>query len=385
MQNKINYATQNKGLRALLSLADFILDLAMSQPPSAVPRSKTLPQRILLVNGAHLGDILLSTACIPVLKNLFPNVEIGMLIGSWSKSLVENHPWVKHVHVVDHWKHNRQPLTGLLKLWHYLKTRRQAQKEIHMLSYDIAIHFNPYFPDLSFFLWQLGIPLRIGSSSAGCRALYTHAIDGFDQNQHITRHFLRLLKVLSPQPLSENILRPLLPDTSVPSREFQSLQTLIRTHSQNHYRVIHVGAGDSHKMWPEIKWKDLINCLSEEDYLIVFTGKGTSENTIIKRLVQNHKQCLNACDLLSLPALIQILRDAELVYSVDSLAAHLAASVGTPCVCLYETPVQATVWGPLGPWVKILFKAEAQAIAVFNAGEELLRSKAEGFKEPSYF
>ena len=39
----------------------------------------TPPQKILICNSAHLGDIILSTALLPLLKNAFPNAILGMI------------------------------------------------------------------------------------------------------------------------------------------------------------------------------------------------------------------------------------------------------------------------------------------------------------------
>src|SRR5690242_12990512 len=65
------------------------------------------PKRILVVNGAHVGDVVMSTAVLGALRSAYPASEIGFVAGSWSKMVVTNHPMVDFVHVVDHWKMNR--------------------------------------------------------------------------------------------------------------------------------------------------------------------------------------------------------------------------------------------------------------------------------------
>ena len=69
--------------------------------------SITPPKSILISNVAAIGDAVLSTSVIPVLKSAFPEVEISFLIGSWSKPVFEGHPLVKRVHIVDHFYCNR--------------------------------------------------------------------------------------------------------------------------------------------------------------------------------------------------------------------------------------------------------------------------------------
>ena len=109
----------------------FVLRLLTRGP---IPTCPSAPKRILLVNGAHIGDVVIATSLLPVLKRAFPNAEIGFLTGTWSHAVVHDHPDVSHTHCVDHWRMNRQIPGFLAKRVHYWKTRRRALQEIPMTS-----------------------------------------------------------------------------------------------------------------------------------------------------------------------------------------------------------------------------------------------------------
>src|ERR1700757_1328965 len=65
------------------------------------------PKRILVLNGAHIGDIVISTSILPILRSAYPNAQIGFVTGSWSQMVLKDHPDVYFIHCVDHWWINR--------------------------------------------------------------------------------------------------------------------------------------------------------------------------------------------------------------------------------------------------------------------------------------
>ena len=111
MQPASRYLVYNPKLLAALRLADGASRLVGRLRPGRRPA--TPPRRILLANPAHIGDVLIATAVLPPLRQAFPDAEIGMLVGSWSRHVVEGHPDVARVHVMDNFHLNRAPQPSL--------------------------------------------------------------------------------------------------------------------------------------------------------------------------------------------------------------------------------------------------------------------------------
>ncbi|MBI5015041.1 MAG: hypothetical protein HZB55_06065 [Deltaproteobacteria bacterium] len=126
------FRAMDRSLRALCADPD----------PEAPPE----PRRLLLANPAHLGDVLASTAVLPVLKSAFPNTSVGMLVGSWSVPLVANHPLVDQVHLFDHWYANRGSDAFPVKLRRHWLTRATALAEIRAVGYDTAVDLYCHSP-----------------------------------------------------------------------------------------------------------------------------------------------------------------------------------------------------------------------------------------------
>src|SRR5262249_44472280 len=110
------YLVRNRLVNRVLRLADGLLGLAA---PARPPAEAVRPRRLLLANGAHLGDVLLSLAVLPVLHRAFPRARFGFLCGSWARCVPDRHALVSWVHVVDHWKLNRAPLPLGQKVAHH--------------------------------------------------------------------------------------------------------------------------------------------------------------------------------------------------------------------------------------------------------------------------
>jgi heptosyltransferase-2 len=51
--------------------------------------------RILLVNPAHLGDVVISTALIREIKQKFPECKIDFLAGEWAVPILKGHPGIE--------------------------------------------------------------------------------------------------------------------------------------------------------------------------------------------------------------------------------------------------------------------------------------------------
>ncbi|MEK7339593.1 MAG: hypothetical protein AABZ92_02630 [Verrucomicrobiota bacterium] len=70
--NSPRYLVSDTFGRMVLRSIDAILPVYHKQEPIIVPR------KILLVNLAHLGDVVITTAMLAACKELWPQAEMGM-------------------------------------------------------------------------------------------------------------------------------------------------------------------------------------------------------------------------------------------------------------------------------------------------------------------
>ena len=93
----------------------------------------------MICNYGHLGDMLILLSLLPALKVAFPNVELGILCGSWNKALVEREPLLTRVHYLDHWYQVRDSSSRAQKIARYARVRGRVLRELKEVGYDTAI------------------------------------------------------------------------------------------------------------------------------------------------------------------------------------------------------------------------------------------------------
>ncbi len=324
----MKYPLYNPIAYALLSCTDSLLSLCFRKKYPPPPP----PQRLLLCNGAHLGDLILTTSLLPPLKKAFPSLKIGMVVGSWCRPLVDPHPLIDTIHIVDHWKLNRQKKG---RWGSYLSTRKRALQEILREQYDTAVDCYPHFPNMAPLLFQAKIPVRIGFESAGFSPLLTHALPWKKGNHSITEDMFSLLELFSEIKPHKQLLYPIL--NKPPSIE------------KKEYLLLHMGTGEQKKEWPIEKWRALTKKLVEQGYSLIFTGQGERENRAIQYVTEGLASTQNLCGVLSWDAFVLYIAQASLLIGMDSAAGHVAAACGTPSLLLYSGIHPLKRWSPPSP------------------------------------
>lgn len=329
-----------------VSFLDNVLEKVAPKRVKEMPRGG--PHRILVANGAHLGDVVMATAVLPTLHETFPGAEISMLVGSWSAFIFKDHPLVSRVHTLDHWLLSRKEATKWQKFRTYLQSRRKALREIRELKYDLAIDLYFFVPNTALLLWQAAIPCRVGFRSAGFGPLYTHSIDWGPANRSILSHYIDLLKTVPGiKSKFDTEIFPVLPPTAN-SPAKQSVLAAILNEAGEHYLVIHMGSGDRIKEWPVDNWRNVAQALSNAGYKLVFTGSGAREKKAADDVMKGLPGVINACGLIDWNEYVHLLSRARLLICVDSVAGHVASAVRAPALIIGHGMTDPELWRPVG-------------------------------------
>src|ERR1700730_9826034 len=329
---------RNLGVRCV----DAILKSGCAFAKPYDPEHARNPHRILVANGAAPGDGVLATAVLPVLKSAFPNADLGMLVGSGSKQILDGHRLLRWVHVVDHWKMDRSDRTTPAKWIRYRRTRATALQEVKSVGYDIALDLYYFFPNSILFLWQAGIPVRVAYTSAGLGPLLTHPVRWQLRDCSVVDYHADLVRCLGVQERHFSKLSPNIPRAAEEGGQahFSPLAT------NDEYLVLHVGTGLAIKEWPVEKWRDLVGRLAQSGHRLVFTGAGAKETRLVQMVTENMPNCINLCNSLNWQSFVSIIARARGVLGVDSVVGHVAAAVGTPCIVIAPGTANRLHWRP---------------------------------------
>ena len=143
------------------------------------------PQKILVIQTAFLGDVVLTTPLLAALRRLYPAAFLGIVITPNVMDLLDGHPGVDEVVVYDKRGKDRG-WGGLSRLARDIKRR----------GYDVCLL--PHRSFRSALLARLsGIPVRIGFWQSPGFWLYTRWVNR-DRTRHDSERIRSLLAPLGP-------------------------------------------------------------------------------------------------------------------------------------------------------------------------------------------
>ena len=318
--------------------------LTLRNAPLYEPEGK----RIWLVRPDHLGDILFLRPGLKRLRQQLPDWHITLMIGPWSRQIVENDRNVDEI--VEF------PFPG------FTRASSSNPTEPYRLLYEAAALIRERRPQAAVILrddhwWgaltarQAGVPIIVGSVHPDVQGLVTEAVvvDGFHsvvRNTRLLDHAAERLGSTIQLPPANNIDDPLCWEINDSDRS--KARCLLATIGvERPYFVIHPGSGAPVKLWPAERWAKVVNAIDRRGIAVVLTGS-ESEKPYLDRIASlTHAAVHTLGGRTTIGELAAIIEQSQGVAGVDSGPLHLAVAVGKPTVQLYG-PSELTTYGPWG-------------------------------------
>ena len=160
-----------------------------------------LPHKILIVKPSSLGDIVHSLPFLNSIKSCFPKSEIHWVIARGLEGLLEGHPMVDKLIVInkDMWK-------KISKTGKTIKEIRQLFKSLRNENYDLVIDLQGLFRS-GVITMATRAPVRIGFAEAreGSRLFYNKRVKG-GKDIHAVERYMKIAGALECD--TENIIFP---------------------------------------------------------------------------------------------------------------------------------------------------------------------------------
>ena len=337
--------------RAKYRLQDFsfrLLDVIAH--PFAVTRrahsaiDKASIKKVLIANGGHIGDVVMSTALLPLLHQAMPGVSIGFLTGTYSNKVVENHPYISRVHLLDHWYLTRSDGNKLQLFRKFHHQAAQVVRELEAEKYDLAIDLRAWFPNFIPILHKAKIPIRVGYDRVGGVTRLTHSYPYRYDRRHELDHQLDLLESLNLDPALMKKAWPCLPNgILIETGNVPALREMA-----GNFCILHPASSTPTRDWPSRNWIGLAQRLVEEGTVPVITGRGSRDAVIAEEIASAVPSAINLCNKLSWEDLLDVIRKANAVYSVETSIGHIASALGRPVISIYGGMADPQHWAPLG-------------------------------------
>lgn len=291
----------------------------------------SVPEKILVINLAFIGDVLLTTPMVRALKNSYPAADIDMLVIPLTKPIAAGNPYISEVLTCDKKGEHKK----IKKLWGLVQTIRSRR-------YDMAICTN-FAPRGAMLAFAAGIPFRIGYDAQHADWFLTHTASAKRLNvRHESENHLDVLMPLGVSTKDFSL------DFKINTSDIKTMQDKIRQNfGQNFKRPIAVICplgSYPQKNWVAHSYADLIKKLAKKADCYLIGGKSQeSELNLINEASGNLGRVL--AGTLSLGELAAFLAAANLLVSVDTGPLHIAEAVKTPVIALFGS-TDPKCWGP---------------------------------------
>ncbi|MBV9510643.1 MAG: glycosyltransferase family 9 protein [Caulobacteraceae bacterium] len=332
------YLIRNPYVAAAFTGVDLCLD--------ALPRRQVnmpgAPRRILICNWAHLGDVLLTLPAVAWLKARYPDAAFGFLAGSWAAPILEDmKDQFAQIHLIDHFILSKAGSVSD-RLRQQRRTARSAIRQMRSANYDLAVDLYPFFPGAGFTLWRAGVPVRVGWTSGGLGAFYTHRVRRIDQDRHVIDYHRDILSKVAPEnPPAPGSLRPIY----FRGRAITPLPSPLD--DGRPYVLMHTGTRQQSREWADEKWTELARRLVAQSKRVVLLGSGDREAARNRAIAAAVPGAIDLTGAFSWAGLVDVVERCEALFCLESVASHIAAVFDRPTTVVYSGTTNPKQWGPL--------------------------------------
>lgn len=288
---------------------------------------KTKPiTKILIIQTASIGDVILATPVIEALHQSYPDAIIDFLMKDGFQSLLEGHP---HLHHILRWNKKEKKYGNLRALIKYVRNQR----------YDAVINLQRFF-STGLITTLSGAPIRAGFSKNPLGFLFTHKAKHLIGNNKSTPHETeRNLSVIEGFAKTGE-KRPVLYPSQTAFAKVSQFKT-------GKYICIAPASLWFTKQYPEQKWVEFIDKVPPDTNVILIGSEDDKE--VSKTIIKNTKnqKVLDLCGKLNLLESAALIRDASMNYVNDSAVLHLCSAMNAPVTAIFCSTVPAFGFGPL--------------------------------------
>jgi heptosyltransferase-3 len=299
-------------------------------------------KRALVIQLRHHGDVLLTSPVFTVLKNHAPAIEVDALVYAETRHMLDLHPAIAQVHVVDRrWKE----LGSFARLAHEWRLHRALRER----GYDLVVHLSEH-PRGAWLARSLGaryaVAPNFGRKPKAWKKSFSHL---FPLPPHARRHRVEInldaLRRIGMQPGEDERQLVLVPGGEAE----QSVEGLLAGEGLSARGFIHFHPGSrwKFKCWPPDRAVSLVEALLMRGERIALTAAPDEQELEMVAEIRERARARisDFSGKLTLKQLAALSARAKLFIGVDSAPMHIAAAMQTPTVALFG-PSGELEWAP---------------------------------------
>ncbi len=282
-------------------------------------------KKILIIQTASLGDVILSTPLIEKLHYFYPEAKIDFLLKYGYQGILHLHPYIHHIIVWDKTEKKYHRLKELIEI-------------VRGNNYDLVVNVQR-FASSGLITTLSGAKIKVGFSKNPLSIFFTKRIKhtiGLKGSPHETHRNLKLIEQLTDKSNFPIVLYPSKHDFAMVSQ-----------YKTRKYITVSPGSLWFTKQFPQAKW---INFLASiENDIVVYMLGSQKEKELCNRIISssNHENSLNLSGKFSFLESCALMQNAAMNYVNDSAPMHMASAMNAPVAAIYCSTIPEFGFGPM--------------------------------------
>ncbi len=297
-------------------------------------------EKILVIQTAFIGDVVLATSLIEKIRTCFQHSSIDFLLRKGNESLFANHPYLNQILIWD--KKKKYP--NLFKQIRFIRKQ----------SYDLVINLQRFFSS-GLITACSKAKYRIGFSQNPLSFLFTQQIQHYiSQNakqksiHEIERNHACIEGFIQEKQNHKHVPQPRL----YPSlADYQTVQS----YQKQDYICMAPTSVFFTKQWPRNKWVELINSLAFTGSIYLIGGqRDYTACQEIQNQVNHTSTVINLAGKLSFLESAALMQKAVINYVNDSAPTHIGSAVNARVCTIFCSTLPSYGFSPLSTFSRIV-------------------------------
>jgi len=281
-----------------------------------------MTKKILVIQTASIGDVILATPVVEKLHQYYPGSCIDLLVKKGNESLFTAHPFLHEVLVWDKRSHSTTNFVRLMR-----RVRRN--------KYSLVVNLQRFFKT-GLLTALSGAPMTIGFDKNPLSFLFTrkiaHTLDGIHE---IYRNLLLVEEITG-----KGACMPRLYPSAADAAHVTPFNTGI-------YYTLSPASLWFTKQYPVEKWVELIRQIPVGS-AVYLLGAGNDQDLCAAIIEQAaHPRAVNLAGKLTFLQSAALMQHAAMNFTNDSAPMHLASAVNAPVTAIYCSTIPGFGFGPL--------------------------------------
>jgi len=285
-------------------------------------------QKILVIQTASIGDVVLATPVVEKLAAFYPNSSIDFLVKKGIEQVLFNNP---KIHKILTWDKSTEKYAHLWQLMNKVRDEK----------YDVVVNLQRFFSSGLIAAFS-GARIKLGFDKNPLSIFYTrktsHRISKKPgEGRHEVQRNLSVIASITD--VSDNYLPRIYPSKDDFARvsKFKNLKYICIAPASLWYT----------KQFPVAKWIEFLEQV-ESDLVVYFLG-APNDKTMAEMIItmSGHGQSMNLCGKLSILQSAALMRDAAMNFVLDSAPLHFASAMNAKVTAIFCSTVPAFGFGPL--------------------------------------